>query len=546
LGLETVRGQILVFAVVVTLVPSGLMAWVSYVQNRGALHEKISQELLGASAQSAREMDVWLKERLYDLRVFASSYEVSENLARSISGASTKGRLKDYLNSVRERFRDYEELVVLDRQGRTIATSATKARSLTLPPDWSKQLSTNTVLVSEASWDESLKKGIIVIGVPVLRADGKTMGALAARLNLEGAGDGLRSYAPRPAGHMYLLTNTGRVIISSAGNSAALMRLTLRSDLRQRLVRRQGAVVSYQGIMGREVLGSLRQVSRVPWAVLAEIPADVAFHNVQRFRNLTLTIVIGLLLTVTAIAYRFGLLIVRPLERLIRGAAEVADGDLAVDLPVAEGEVGELTSVFNHMVERLRHGRQELDSMNERLRHQNEELEHLSTSDALTGLFNRRFLTQRLSEESLRCYRHKHSFTVLMADVDEFKKYNDTYGHPAGDEVLKRVASILRACTREEDCAARYGGEEFAVLLVDMAGEAAGDVAERIRAKVAGEEFAGRKVTISIGVAEYPEHGYTADAVISRADEALYEAKRGGRNRVVRATAKSIGAKQRR
>ena len=87
LHLETVRSKILVFALLVTLIPSGLTAWISYTQNRRALEEKISQELLSSSGQAAREMDVWLKERLYDLRVFASSYEVSENFTRKQAGS---------------------------------------------------------------------------------------------------------------------------------------------------------------------------------------------------------------------------------------------------------------------------------------------------------------------------------------------------------------------------------------------------------------------------------------------------------------------------
>jgi diguanylate cyclase (GGDEF)-like protein len=216
----------------------------------------------------------------------------------------------------------------------------------------------------------------------------------------------------------------------------------------------------------------------------------------------------------------------------------VADGDLAVDLPAAKGEVGDLTAVFNHMVGRLRQGRQELDAMNEKLRKQNEDLERLSTSDALTGLYNRRYLTQRLSEELVRSYRNKVEFSVLMADVDEFKKYNDAFGHPAGDEVLKKVATILLGSTRSVDCTARYGGEEFAVLLTGTSGDLAAEVAERIRARVEAQEFAGRKITLSIGIAEFPQNGETADEVISNADEALYAAKRGGRNRVVRADAK--------
>ena len=535
LRLDTVRSKILVFAILVTLIPTGITAWVSYSQNRKALEEKISQELLSASSQSAREMDVWLKERLYDLRVFASSYEVTENLVRGAERSSHRGRLNDYLNSVRERLTDYEELVVVDAQGQMVGTSANQVHPLRLPGNWAKELSTSDALIGDATWDESLGKGILLVAVPVQRADGRMVGALAARLNLRGAEEGLRAFAPSTSGQMYLMTTEGSLIAGSQSGSAQLMRSKLKQKVLDKLKAREGTVVSYESVAGTDVVGSLKRVPRVRWAILAEIPADTAYWQVLRFRNMTLLIVGGLLLGVSAVAYRLGVLIVRPLERLTKGAAEVANGDLAVDLPAAKGEVGDLTLVFNHMVERLRHGRQELDAVNEQLRRQNEELEHLSTVDALTGLHNRRYLTDRLSDELLRSYREKCSFTVLMADVDEFKKYNDAFGHPAGDEVLRKVASILLSATRAVDCTARYGGEEFAVLLTDTVGEGALQVAERIRARVAAEEFPGRKITISIGMAEFPVHGHSAEAVISRADEALYAAKRAGRNRIERA-----------
>ena len=542
--LDTVRSKILAFALVVTLVPTGLTAWISYTQNRRALEEKISQELLSSSAQTAREMDVWLKERLYDLRVFASSYEVSENLARGAGASRTRGRLSDYLNSVRERFSDYEELIVLDPQGRLIASSEKQPRRLRLPSDWRRELGSTNALVADASWDHSLAKGILLVAVPVQRADGRMIGALAARLNLRGAREGLQAFAPGTSGQVYLMASGGNVIVSSRMSSADLMQVTLRPALLERLTAREGAVVTYESVSGAEVLGSLKRVPRVGWAVLAEIPADAAYQQVRQFRDLTLAIVAGLLLAVTAIAYHLALLIVRPLERLTKGAAEVADGDLAVDLPTATGEVGDLTYVFNHMVGRLRQSRQDLDAVNETLRQQNEGLERLSASDSLTGLSNRRILTQRLSEELQRAQRQNHSFTVLMLDVDHFKKYNDAYGHPAGDEVLKKVANILRNCTRAGDCTARYGGEEFAVLLSGKGGDTALQLAERIRARVAAEEFVGGKVTISGGIAEFPHHGHTAEAVISSADEALYEAKREGRNRVVCARRKEKPIKQ--
>jgi diguanylate cyclase (GGDEF)-like protein len=535
LRLDTVRSKILVFALLVTLLPSGLTAWISYNQNRRALEQKISQELLSSSGQAARESDVWLKERLYDLRVFASSYEVSEKLfTRKSASPRERDRLNDYLNSVRDRFGEYEELVVLDLQGKPIATSGNQYGGWRLPSTWRKELSTNGAIVGQASWDPSLSKGTLVVAVPVQRGEGRILGALAARLSLRGAEKGLRAFAPR-GGQVFLFTLTGTAIASSAESSAELMAATLKPRSLNRLKSREGLIVIYEGLAGAEVVGSLKRVPRAKWVVVSEITSEAAFGQIRRFRNMTLLIVSALLLVVGLVAYRMGVLIVRPLERLTKGAAEVAEGDLAVDLPAAKGEVGDLTAVFNHMVGRLRQGRQELDAMNEKLRKQNEDLERLSTSDALTGLYNRRYLTQRLSEELVRSYRHKGSFSVLMADVDEFKAYNDAFGHPAGDEVLKKVATILLGSTRAVDCTARYGGEEFAVLLTGTSADLASEVAERIRARVESQEFAGRKITLSIGIAEFPENGQTADEVISSADEALYAAKRKGRNRVVRA-----------
>jgi len=152
LRMDTVRSKILVFALTVALIPSGLTAWISYSQNSRALEAKIKQELLSSSGQAAREMDVWLKERLYDLRVFASSYEVSEKLSRRRTGNSQE-RLNDYLTSVRDRFNEYEDLVVFDPQGRPVAATSAQGKAIRLPPDWAKELSTNNALVGQASWD---------------------------------------------------------------------------------------------------------------------------------------------------------------------------------------------------------------------------------------------------------------------------------------------------------------------------------------------------------------------------------------------------------
>jgi diguanylate cyclase (GGDEF)-like protein len=166
------------------------------------------------------------------------------------------------------------------------------------------------------------------------------------------------------------------------------------------------------------------------------------------------------------------------------------------------------------------------------LREKAGEYEQLSVTDPLTGLLNRRYLEERIAEEIVRSKRHRFSASLMMLDVDEFKSYNDKFGHPAGDSALRIVAEILKESLRGADVAARYGGEEFAILLPQTASEEAAQIAERIRKQVEQAEFMGRQVTISIGIASLTSEVDTPRDLISAADVALYAAKNRGRNNV--------------
>src|SRR5437762_515694 len=228
------------------------------------------------------------------------------------------------------------------------------------------------------------------------------------------------------------------------------------------------------------------------------------------------------LLVVAGLASYVGLLLVRPLRRLSSVAAKVAAGDHSVELPTGGGgEVGQLTQVFKNLVTRVRE------------REGQGELERLSVTDGLTGLYNRRHLMGTLANEVQRSRRLRRAFSVLLADVDHFKQYNDTHGHLGGDAVLVKIAEILRQTTRGVDSVARYGGEEFLVMLIEAPIATAADVGERLRARVAAEEFGGGRVTVSVGAAEYPTHGETPEELIASADAAMYQAKGEGRDRVV-------------
>ena len=166
----------------------------------------------------------------------------------------------------------------------------------------------------------------------------------------------------------------------------------------------------------------------------------------------------------------------------------------------------------------------------------------LSKTDGLTGLKNYREFKEAFQAELLRSKRYQRISSLLMIDVDHFKRYNDAYGHPQGDVLLKNMAELIQNSFKDTDIVARYGGEEFAVLLVEIgAKDQAVAVAERLRAMVERHKFSyeetqpGGSVTISIGVSCYPEDGLAVDELIQAADEALYRAKNEGRNRVVAA-----------
>lgn len=160
------------------------------------------------------------------------------------------------------------------------------------------------------------------------------------------------------------------------------------------------------------------------------------------------------------------------------------------------------------------------------------EFEQLSVTDPLTGLLNRRYLEERLAEETKRSNRYGYPMCLMMIDVDNFKSYNDLYGHPAGDRTLQMVAQSLKETLRSADVAARYGGEEFAILLPQTTSEEAYTIAERIRQKIEATTFPHRRVTVSIGIASCSRIVCTPAEIVKAADESLYEAKRRGRNNV--------------
>jgi diguanylate cyclase (GGDEF)-like protein len=355
---------------------------------------------------------------------------------------------------------------------------------------------------------------VVTLVVPV-RAGARAIGALAATAKISPLQEILRDLAPVGGGRVVVLAGDGTVVLGPDSTTAGLMQIQLATARSKQ----EGGIVEYTSVDGVPVVGSFRRVPSLPWTVAAELPASEAFRQLARLRTIAVLVVAGLVLGVGLVAYLLGLLLVQPLDRLNEAAKQVAAGSFAVELPVlGGGEVGQLTRMFNEMVVKLRT--------------KSEELERLSVTDSLTNLFNRRRLEELLDQEVRRSQRLKHPFAIVMVDVDNFKHYNDDFGHLAGDDVLARVATVLHDSVREVDTVARYGGEEFVILMPEATTREAVHLAERLRKRVADEPIEHRGITISLGVAQYPVNGESAAAVIAAADSALYDAKRAGRNLV--------------
>lgn len=179
-----------------------------------------------------------------------------------------------------------------------------------------------------------------------------------------------------------------------------------------------------------------------------------------------------------------------------------------------------------------------LKSQIEGLEQAKKQFQELSMRDALTGLFNRRYFQASLAVEYSRAKRHQRDFSLVFLDVDHFKKYNDTHGHPEGDKLLTLLGKLLKERVRGSDIPARYGGEEFTIILPETPKAGAVIIAEAIRAMIEQTEFTGGhtqplgRVTASLGVATYPGDGGDPNEILVAADQALYRAKQSGRNQV--------------
>lgn len=295
------------------------------------------------------------------------------------------------------------------------------------------------------------------------------------------------------------------------------------------------SIAGYEVLEARDGEEALRKVEEErPDLIILDImmPKVSGFEVCRRLKNDPQTCFIPVVM-VTAL---------KEMEDKIKGIEAGADDFISKPFNKTEllARVKSLLRIkFLH--DELEEKRLELQRKVMELEEAQDRLQRLAITDGLTGLYNYRYFWEQLYQEVNRAKRHNLRVSLLMLDIDFFKHYNDTHGHPAGDDVLVTIAKLLKDNIRNIDIPARYGGEEFSIILVETDKQAAHFVAEKIRALIEEYPFQyedgqpNARLTVSIGVSTYPEDGDSAEALINKADQRLYRAKQEGKNKVISA-----------
>jgi diguanylate cyclase (GGDEF)-like protein len=508
--------------------PVFLMGWYLLQRNEELLAEKVKETLSNHLFRGSSELDDWMQQRLHEVSRWSASFVVFEgveSLSRPDAADAAKARhdLVAYLESVLGHYRNYESLFVIDPRGKVLASTRDERWE-----DWGQDLVGHGGLerggiVSPIHRSAFLGRPTLLVLHTVQGRQDRTIGYLVERVDLRELEALLGPTEGDPPYFFWLLDEQGRVLVRAGkvpdvpGEQAFPGALPAEG-------KETGVVdiVSLPGL-GNGIYGTRRLRGPTRGFVATTVSANAAYRPLFEARNRLLNLMLPLVGLVLLASFLVARNLLKPILRLSEAAKDISAGLLNVSLPVrGNDEMSDLTRAFNEMALRVRESQQTLES--------------LAITDGLTGLYNRRHFEDAVDKELRRCERDGRSSSLLFLDLDQFKVYNDRWGHTEGDAELKRVSAAVRDSIRATDVAFRYGGEELAVLLYSCPKERAAGVAEKIRNAVRAPSLKGglegRTATVSIGVSTFPEDGAGVRALVDAADAALYRAKAEGRDRV--------------
>ncbi len=526
---ESLTSRIIVLVFTATVLTALLVTWASIQSIHGFLSGQIDEKFPALLSSAEKRLDLWYAQVRLDVDTFARSGTMDANIAALLDPSGTekvrlaREEVEKYLSYVLESFDQYAALILLDEHGETLLWVGA-AREI--PDAVRKEISkSREARVGDMRLVEA---GRLQLASAPIKRGKRQLASLHAVLDPSALDRLLSSDELGAQGELFVVGQDGRYLTGT--------RTRFVGEEYGVAMPAEGApprVTNYTRKGGERVVGSAVRFSRFNWAIVLEEQYDAAFAPVFRLVGRVLLFNLGVVALFALVALRSAISIVRPLKALSAGAERVAEGESRVAIPDRGGrdEIALLTRTFNQMTERLYQHQRELQK-------QNEELERISITDELTRIYNHRYFREQLPVEIKRARRNGVFLALVMIDIDDFKRLNDTYGHASGDEALRAVSEVMFSQIRDTDVLARYGGEEFALLTPQKDLEGACIVAEKVRAAVAAlpvtvETKRGSReirVTVSVGVALYKDD---AKRFFNEADQALYSAKGAGKNCVV-------------
>lgn len=532
LDLRTFRGRIRLFAFLLIFLPLAFGAGLFALFMKGYVQDAAVRELHEGLERQRSLVESWMRERLRDVE-FLAGLEPLRHGDLALTGSVFQGFLAKQS--------DVSAMVLVDRGGRSVADTGAPAGLDLSDREYFKagregQSHVTGVLIGRTSGQP-----VVIFSAPVRGEAGAFNGVVFAAVRLASISNLFTGRGMRAGAETYLVNREGLMLSESGfldvlkerdpAMDTSLMKVWAYSPVLAAALSGGVHRTPYRNYRGVEVIGACVPVKQGEWLLVVETPLAGVLGGY--YSSLGLVVGGGLLALVVLIPLLVRTVagIERPVEKLVEMSGQMMAGTYDASCPenITKGSPKELVRLYETFCR-----------MNDTIQATIAALERSAVTDQLTGAHNRRFLMTegaRLLEVSRRAGQ---PCSCFMLDIDRFKAVNDTYGHAAGDEVLKAIAGICLGAVRASDIFARYGGEEFAIVASNSNLEKSRVLAERIRQAVEGYPFSAGgakfRCTVSIGVAESAtgvRYGSLAlEDVLARADRALYRAKQAGRNRV--------------